>query len=100
MPDLPLKPEKIPLVEEEEEEAEATTEAEIPHLNNLLHTDVKTRITAFRPGMIGRPHGQDQEDNLLVNLFPRLQNLNLIGLQLPKNSNNKWHMTHRDSIAQ
>ena len=80
MPDLPLKPEKIPSVEEEEEVAEAITEAETPHLNNPLHTDVKTRITAFRPGMIEKPHGQDQEDNLLVNLFLRLQNSNLIGL--------------------
>ena len=38
-PDLLPKPEKIPLVEEEEEEAEATTEAETPHLNNPLHID-------------------------------------------------------------
>lgn len=70
-------------MEEEEEEAEATTEAETPHLNNplfTLHIDVKTRITASRPGTIEKPHGQDQEDTLLVNLFPRLQNSNLIGL--------------------
>ena len=70
-------------MEEEEDEAEATTEAETPHLNNLrftLHIDVKIRTTASRPGTIGKPHGQDQEDTLLANLFPRLQNLNLIGL--------------------
>ena len=46
-------------MEEEEEEAE---EPETPHHNNTFPIDVKTRITALRPGTIEKPRGQDQED--------------------------------------